>query len=210
MWCSQPLHSKPAHVQCCCFSFTEPLNKRKKKFSSSPSQYFSVSMPKLVFSGLICTMFTLYCCTVRTLVGIVRTPHVVPHKGRGIWSKTLVCYLTWCTSSAPSHTPSFPTACPVSVSLTSMDPSVSVPAAFPAFHCSCSGCRRVENRARATAWGGRGKLPWRQSLDLAACISFPNPADKSWCTFPCVIARLSESKGYLRTCFHWGMIYPGW
>lgn len=169
MWCSQPLHSKPAHVQCCCFSFTEPLNKRKKKFSSSPSQYFSVSMPKLVFSGLICTMFALYCCTVRTLVGIVRTPHVVPHKGRGIWSKTLVCYLTWCTSSAPSHTPSFPTACPVSVSLTSMDPSVSVPCSLPSlplllqwmqacWEQSQSDSMRRERKAAMAAVSGLGCL----------------------------------------------------
>lgn len=204
MCCSQPVHGKTAPEQCCYYVLSA---KEKEKVSSSSSPYFSISMPNLVFSGLIRTMFAPYCCTVRTLVGTVRTPHVVLHKGSGIWSKILVCYLLWCTSSAHSVT-----LHPSPLLVLFQAPSlpripVSVPRSLPS---TCSGCRGVENRARATAWGGRGKLPRQQSLDLAACVSIPNPTDKSRCTFPCVIARLSEGTGYLRTCFHRGIIYSGW
>lgn len=117
-------------------------------------------------------------------------------KGRGIGSKT-PCVLAHATrfSCTQQDTPSFPTAGPVPGSLTSKDPS---------------GSRGVRDRAGAVVRGElraeRGKLPQQQPLNLAACVSFPNPADKSQCTFPCVIARLSEGTGYLRTCFHRGVI----
>lgn len=129
--------------------------KKEKRFSSSPSQHFSISMSNLVFSGLIHTMFAPYCCTVRTLVATIRTPHVVPHKRSGIWSKTLVCY----------HTPSFPTACSVSGSLTSMDPSLR--AMQPSQHLRwMQGCReqsqsdsvRRERKAATAAVSGLGCL----------------------------------------------------
>lgn len=68
----------------------------------------------------------------------------------------------------------------------------------------------VRCRGRAMVWGemrgSRRKLPQQQSLNLAAWVSFTNPADKSQCTFLCVIARLSEGTGYLRTWFHRGVI----
>lgn len=92
-------------------------------------------------------------------------------------------------------------------SLTSKDLSAPV---LCSLHGSHSESRCVRGRAGATVqgdtWGRRGKLPQQQPLNLAACISLPNPADKSRCTFPCVIARLSEGTGYLRTCFHRGVI----
>lgn len=104
-------------------------------------------------------------------------------------------------------TPSFPTACPISGPLASKDPSVPVPHSLPGTR---TGSRGIRGRARAMVrgeiWGGRGNLPQQQALNLAACVSFPNPADKSRCTFLCVITRLSEGTGYPRTCFHRGII----
>lgn len=196
---TNPLLSNAA-VMCVCEW------KKKRHFPQPSPNPFVFQCPTWSSADLIRTMFLPYCCTGAKLRW--HSYEVVPHKGRGIWSKT-PCVLAHVMhfSHTQWDTPSFPTACPISDSLTSKGPSIPVPRSLPGTR---SGSRCVRGRVGATVrgemQGGRGKLPQQPFLNLAACISFPNPADKSRCTLPCVIARLSEGTGYLRTCFHRGII----
>lgn len=130
---------------------------------------------------------------------------MVPYKGSGVCSKSPCVLLAHAMrlSRTQWDTPSFPAA-PISDSPSHKDPTA-----------PCPGTRGRNRgaRGRATAQRevqvGRGKLPQQQSLSLAACVSLSNPADNSWCKFPSVLTRLSEGAGYLRTCFHGGIIYLG-
>lgn len=164
---SQPVCNKTAPEQCCCYVCL--WVEEEKAFSTTLSQSFCISVLDLEFSGSnshhVCTVL---CCN-NSGAKLWHPYEVIPHKGRGIGSKT-PCVLAHVMyfSRMQWDAPSFPTACPISGSLASKDPSVPVPRSFPGTR---SGSRGVRGRAGAVVRGGRGKLPQQQSLELG-CLHF--------------------------------------
>lgn len=181
---SQPVCNKPAPEQCCssvCLWVEE-----EKAFSTTLSQSFCISVLNLEFSGTnshhVCTAL---CCNNSG----AKLPHpceVVPHKGRGIGSKK-PCVLAHVMyfSRMQWDTPSFPTACPISGSLTSKDPSVPVPRSFPGTQWK-QGCK-----GQSRGCGARGDARGERKAATAAV---------SWTWLPAFRSQIQLIKAGVRSC----------